>query len=54
MPFVLVSLFLLGAVLGSFLNVCIYRIPDRDDFWPSIRGLWNPGSRCPVCLAPIR
>ncbi|HID21567.1 MAG TPA: hypothetical protein EYP14_04115 [Planctomycetaceae bacterium] len=46
---VLVFLFLYGAVLGSFLNVCIYRIPQHDRFWPSLLGLWSPPSYCPRC-----
>lgn len=40
-------IFVLGAIIGSLLNVCIYRIP----FEKSI--LW-PGSRCGSCLQPIR
>lgn len=39
--------FVFGAIVGSFLNVCIYRIPARVS-------LLFPGSRCPVCEAPIR
>ncbi|NOX53528.1 MAG: prepilin peptidase, partial [Planctomycetes bacterium] len=46
---VLIFLFLYGAVLGSFLNVCIYRIPQHDRFWPSLLGLWSPPSYCPRC-----
>jgi leader peptidase (prepilin peptidase)/N-methyltransferase len=39
--------FLLGAVVGSFLNVCIARLPlEKSIFWPS--------SRCLTCLQPIR
>jgi leader peptidase (prepilin peptidase)/N-methyltransferase len=37
--------FLLGAVVGSFLNVCIYRIPAG-------RSIITPGSRC-ACGQPI-
>lgn len=41
-----VYVFTLGAVLGSFLNVVIYRLP---------RGLniVRPRSRCPACATPI-
>jgi leader peptidase (prepilin peptidase)/N-methyltransferase len=40
-------LFIFGAVVGSFLNVCIVRIPERQ-------GLVQPPSRCPRCKKPIR
>jgi len=39
--------FALGAVLGSFANVLIYRLPRRES-------IVFPGSRCPHCQAPIR
>ncbi len=41
-----VILFLLGAVVGSFANVCILRIPAGESI------VW-PGSRCPSCKKPI-
>jgi leader peptidase (prepilin peptidase) / N-methyltransferase len=37
---------LLGAVLGSFLNVVIHRLPRGES-------LASPGSRCPSCGTPI-
>lgn len=39
--------FIFGAVVGSFLNVCIYRIPDNES-------IIKPLSRCPQCKKPIR
>lgn len=38
---------LFGAVLGSFLNVCISRLPEHQS-------VVSPRSRCPRCGAPIR
>jgi leader peptidase (prepilin peptidase)/N-methyltransferase len=43
---VMLWLFCIGAVVGSFLNVCIYRIPwQKSVIWP--------GSHCPKCLSAI-
>lgn len=39
--------FLFGLALGSFLNVCIYRIPLK-------KSIVRPGSSCPGCGAEIR
>jgi len=41
----LVGLF--GLLIGSFLNVCIYRLPRRES-------IVFPASRCPACGARIR
>jgi leader peptidase (prepilin peptidase)/N-methyltransferase len=46
---VLGFLFVLGSVIGSFLNVCIYRIPNHEKFWDQLRGLVHPPSTCPKC-----
>jgi len=38
---------LLGAAVGSFLNVCISRLPEGES-------VIAPGSRCPICGSRIR
>lgn len=47
MPLVDVFIIALGLVAGSFLNVCIHRLPRRES-------IVRPRSRCPHCQAPIR
>lgn len=47
--FVYGFLFVLGAVIGSFLNVCVYRLPLRDDILGAWRGVVDPPSSCPSC-----
>ncbi|MGE3819156.1 MAG: A24 family peptidase, partial [Isosphaeraceae bacterium] len=43
----ILGLFAVGAVVGSFLNVCIYRIPwQKSVIWPA--------SHCPKCSQAIR
>ena len=39
--------FMIGLCIGSFLNVCIYRIPES-------RSIVSPGSTCMACNEPIR
>lgn len=44
---ILFFVFSLGAIVGSFLNVCIVRLPKRES-------LIRPSSHCPHCNEPIR
>lgn len=43
---ILLSVFIFGSIIGSFLNVCIYRLPKG-------RSVIVPGSHCPACGARI-
>ncbi|HCC48128.1 MAG TPA: prepilin peptidase [Elusimicrobia bacterium] len=43
----LIMAFILGLAFGSFLNVCIGRLPKDES-------INFPPSRCPKCLAPIK
>jgi leader peptidase (prepilin peptidase)/N-methyltransferase len=42
-----VAVFVFGSLVGSFLNVCIHRIPSGES-------VAFPASHCPQCHAPIR
>ena len=52
--FVYGYLFIIGSVVGSFLNVCIYRIPQHERLWTALQGIWHPPSSCPRCKHRIR
>jgi leader peptidase (prepilin peptidase)/N-methyltransferase len=43
----LVVSIIFGAIVGSFLNVCIFRVPKEES-------IVTPGSHCPHCKTPIR
>ena len=42
-----VIIFILGLIVGSFSNVCVYRIPKNES-------IIFPASRCPKCSSPIK
>ena len=45
-PVIVVFAGIFGAMLGSFLNVCVYRLPRNES-------VVRPGSHCPGCGKPI-
>ena len=46
-PLITVTLFIFGLSIGSFANVCIYRLPKK-------KSVFSPVSYCTACLVPIR
>ena len=46
-PLITVTLFIFGLSIGSFANVCIYRLPKKES-------VVSPASYCTACLVPIR
>ena len=46
-PFASILVLAVGLILGSFLNVCIYRLPLGES-------VVSPGSRCPNCGSAVR
>ncbi|GJL77657.1 MAG: type 4 prepilin-like proteins leader peptide-processing enzyme [Nitrospinaceae bacterium] len=46
-PFAVSAAFLLGLVIGSFSNACIYRLPKQES-------VVFPASRCTSCNTPIK
>src|SRR5665647_1435737 len=47
-PSLIVLAAVFGAVVGSFLNVVILRLPKDDE------SISFPGSHCPTCKQPLR
>ena len=59
----IVFLFMLGACIGSFLNVVVWRLPRVElpeksgpiaDFLASFKALSDPPSHCPQCNNPLK
>ncbi|MCG8417338.1 MAG: prepilin peptidase [Proteobacteria bacterium] len=48
-----ITAFVLGTLMGSFANVCIYRWPPSDEH-PDGRSIVRPGSHCFACGKSIR
>jgi len=47
MALTIIILFITGAMIGSFLNVCIWRLPRHES-------IVSPGSHCPGCDRPVK
>lgn len=47
MIFTYVIIFIFGSIIGSFLNVCIFRLPEDES-------IIKPPSHCPGCHKPIK
>lgn len=47
LSYIYLTAFIFGSIAGSFLNVCIYRLP-RDE------SVISPASHCPSCKNPVR
>lgn len=47
LPLYALTAFIIGLVVGSFLNVCIYRLPRKES-------IAFPASHCPMCNVPLR
>ena len=46
-PLLVGAIFCFGLVVGSFVNVCIYRLPKKES-------VVFPGSHCPACSSALR
>ena len=47
MLFLVIYIFLVGIIIGSFMNVCVYRIPRKES-------IAFPPSHCPKCNKKIK
>ena len=46
-PLIAVAIFMFGLAIGSFANVCIYRLPKKES-------VVFPVSHCTACSTPVR
>ena len=45
--------FMYGAIIGSFLNVCVYRFPQHETLIDQLKSINSPPSSCPKCRSRI-